>query len=83
MLYYTISMHLMSNIIYIKMKIISFLLGFIVSLIIILSFNSKRNDKSPSYKKISLKEYQELTGSSVKVITQSENAIYGSGKNIL
>lgn len=69
----------MSNIIYIKMKIISFLLGFIISLIIILSFNSKRQDKSPSYKKISLKEYQELTGDR-QGYHESENAIYGSEK---
>ena len=72
-------MHLMSNIIYIKMKIISFLLGFIISLIIILSFNSKRQDKSPSYKKISLKEYQELVGCRLDY-HESENAIYGREK---
>lgn len=61
------------------MKIISFLLGFIISLIIILSFNSKRQDKSPSYKKISLKEYHELTGDR-QGYHESENAIYRSEK---
>lgn len=61
------------------MKIISFLLGFIISLIIILSFNSKRQDKSPSYKKISLMEYHELTGDR-QGYHESENAIYGSEK---
>ena len=60
-------------------KIISFLLGFIISLIIILSFNSKRQDKSPLYKILSLKEYQELTGDR-QGYHESENAIYGSEK---
>ncbi len=58
------------------MKIISFLLGFIISLIIILSFNSKRQDKSPLYKILSLKEYQELTGYR-QDYHESENTIYG------
>ena len=60
-------------------KIISFLLGFIISLIIILSFNSKRQDKSPLYKILSLKEYQELTGYR-QDYHESENAIYGREK---
>lgn len=60
-------------------KNISFLLGFIISLIIILSFNSKRQDKSPLYKILSLKEYQELTGYR-QDYHESENAIYGSEK---
>ena len=61
------------------MKIISFLLGGIISLIIILSFNSKRQDKSLLYKILSLKEYQELTGYR-QDYHESENAIYGREK---
>ena len=57
------------------MKVSSFLLGFIISLIIILSFNSKRQDKSPLYKTLTLKEYQELVGYRLDY-QESENAIY-------
>lgn len=61
------------------MKVICFILGFIISLIFILSLNSKRQDKPSLYKVIPLKKYQEIVGEHLDY-NESENAIYGREK---